>query len=171
MDGSHMPTTLRLVKPTVMDLGYLAMRMREDEIEQYLALTDADEYDPDTAARGFAAIPGISFALVTPDNLPVCAGGMEEVRPGIWQTWMVGTQDGWNRYWRSITKHTRRVMDGLLASGRARRIQTNALASRTAAIEWYRRGLGMAYEGLWKAYGKHGEDVMCFARLREERHG
>ncbi len=165
MDGN--PTAgLRLVRPTVMDLGWLAMHMRADEIAQYLALTDADRYDPDTAARGFAAIPGISFALMAPDGMPVCAGGFEPVRPGIWQTWMVGTDDGWARWWRGITKHTRRVMDAVLAQPGTRRIQTNALASRTGAHEWYRRGLGMRYEGLWHAFGKGGEDVMCFARTR-----
>jgi hypothetical protein len=159
---------LRLVRPTLMDLAYLAVHMRGDEIEQYLALTGADTYDADTAARGFAAIPGVSFALVAPDDLPVCAGGFEQVRPGVWQTWMVGTDDGWARYWRGMTKHTRRVMDALLAADGNRRIQTNALATRRAAHEWYRRGLGMQDEGVWRSFGVHGEDVMCFARVRED---
>ena len=148
---------------------YLCGVMRPDEIEQYLALTGADKYDPDVAARGFINTQGMKFTVLMNDNTPAAAGGFEEVIPGVWQSWMVGSEAGWAEQWRSLTKATRWLMDGLFEMG-ARRLQTTALASRAGAIDWYTRkkgGLGMSYEGTWRRFGRNGEDVACFARIAE----
>jgi hypothetical protein len=146
------------------DFIILCDRMRPDEIEQYLALTGAKDYSPEVAARGFINMPGFKFSLVSEAGEVGCAGGFHEIIPGVWQSWMVGSVESWERDWRTITKGCRWVMDGLLAQG-ARRLQTTALASRAKAIEWYERGLGMQREGTWRNYGANGEDVACFARV------
>lgn len=145
-------------------LQYLSERMRPDEIEQYVALTGADKFDADVAAAAFMRTPGHKFTLLGPDGYPACAGGYEEVFPGVWQSWMVGSCEGWEHGWRSITKASRWLMDALFDMG-ARRLQTNALASRTRAIEWYERGLGLVREGTMRGFGAHGEDVAIFARV------
>lgn len=161
-------TGLRLVDPTVFDVGWLSERMREDEIAQWCALTGHATYDPNLAARAIVATMGpLAFAVVGSDNLPVAVGGFTEDRPGVFQTWMVGTADGWARHWRGITKHSRKVMDGLLASGRAHRIQTHALAGRRAAHVWYERGLGMTREGTLRRYFADGQDAVVFSKVRE----
>lgn len=148
------------------DLLYLCKRMRADEIEQYLAITHAPSYDFRVAAVGMMNIPGVKFSLLGVDDLPVVAGGYEEVAPGVWQSWMVGTEDGWAKHWRSITKETRRLMDELLEAG-AVRLQTTALASRTLAHRWYTKGLGMQYEGTLRRMASGGRDVSMFARVKE----
>lgn len=147
-------------------LMYLCDRMRPDEIAQYIALTGAKAYDADTAARGFMNTPGLKFTVLGPDGYPAASGGYEEVFPGVWQSWMVGSCDGWHTSWRSLTKGCRWLMDGLFEMG-ARRLQTSALASRTQAIEWYERGLGLVREGTMRGYGVNGEDVAQFSRVRE----
>lgn len=165
MSAARRPPPSNLVACRPAHLVYLAHRMRADEIDQYLALTGAERYDPDVAVRGFINIPGpAKFTVVDRSGAPVVAGGFEEVIPGVWQSWMVGTDEGWAENWRSITKATRWLMDELLAGG-ARRLQTTALANREAAIHWYTNGLGMHQEGRWKNYGRNGEDVVQFARL------
>lgn len=148
-------------------LSYLCEHMRKDEIEQYLALTGAKEYDYETAARGFSNMGGMKFTVLGDDNLPAAAGGYEEVSPGVWQSWMVGTQAGWDAQWRSLTKATRWLMAGLFDLG-ARRLQTNCLSSRTRAIDWYERSLGLQREGTWRQFGSDGQDVACFARVKED---
>ena len=148
------------------DLIWLCDRMRPDEIEQYLALTFAEKWDPEVAARGFMNTGGMKFTVLQNDGLPAAAGGYEEVQPGVWQSWMVGTPEGWAEQWRSLTKATRWLMDGLIEQG-ARRLQTTALASRECAIEWYERSLRMTREGTMRGYGRQGEDVAMFARLAE----
>lgn len=146
-------------------LVYLCERMRPDEIEQYIALTHAKAYDPEVAAAGFIGTPGLKFTVLGKDLLPAASGGYSEIQPGVWQSWMVGSMEGWESEWRSMTKATRWLMDGLFEMG-ARRLQTNALASRVKAIEWYERALGLVHEGTWRQFGANGEDVACFARVR-----
>lgn len=148
-------------------LLYLCERMRPDEIEQYVALSGATQYDPEVAARGFMNIGGLKFTVLGTDFLPVASGGYEEVRPGVWLSWMVGSMDGWSTHWRSMTKGARWLMSGLFEMG-ARRLETRVLCSRTRAIEWYERSLGLVYEGTARKYGKNGEDVACFARVAED---
>lgn len=80
---------------------------------------------------------------------------------------MVGTIDGWTLHWRSIITAKRWLMDGLFEMG-ARRLQTNALASRAEALAWYGRSLGLVREGTWRKYGRQGEDVAAFARVAED---
>lgn len=146
-------------------LQYLCERMRPDEIEQYLALTFAKAYDADVAAAGLIAITGLKFTVLGSDGLPVAAGGYSEVQPGVWESWMVGSMDGWATHWRSMTKAARWLMDGLFEMG-ARRLQTHALASRTRAIDWYERSLGLVHEGTARQAGMNGQDVTCHARVR-----
>jgi len=140
--------------------------MRPDEIEQYVALTNADFFDPDVAARGLMNIPGVKFTLAARDGFPIVSGGYQEVNPGVWLSWMVGSMDGWDKHWRSITKATRWLMDGLLAEG-ARRLETVVLSSRTKTIEWYERSLGMEFEGKKRAYCRDGQDLSMYVRLAE----
>jgi hypothetical protein len=144
-------------------LVYLCDRMRKDEIVQYEALTGC-KFNPEVASTGFINLPGIKYTVVGANNYPAASGGYHEIIPGVWQSWMVGTEEGWKTNWRSITKATRWLIDGLFEMG-ARRLQTTALASRTEAITWYVAALGLHYEGCHRAFGANGEDVYAFARV------
>jgi hypothetical protein len=166
-DGALTVHGVRLAVPIVEDFAYLARRMRPDEIAQWLALTGQAEYDPNTAARAFCAMQGVTFCLVDPTGLPIAAGGFEPVRPRVVQTWMVGTMEGWEQHWRAITKHARRLIDGLLTSGEAQRVQTYALASRTQAHEWYARGLGQTFEGTHRRFFADGQDAVVYAKVAD----
>lgn len=161
----------------------VAIDMRADEIEQYLALTGAPEYDFQVAARGFINMPGPKVSLMTTvdaglqaiiasDSPPIvyCIGGYSEVIPGVWQSWMAGTDWGWRNRWRSITKASLWLREELFKGG-ARRVQTTALASRVGAIEWYEKALHLKHEGTWAEYGVNGEDVACYSMTRRDRDG
>ena len=152
------------------DAYIIAKNMRQDEIVQYLALTGAEEYDPIIAARGFVNMPGVKFTIVDRNREPVAIGGFSEVTAGVWQSWMAGTDAGWESSWRTITKASLWLREKLFESG-ARRVQTNALASRTRAIEWYERSLELVYEGTWEQFGHGDEDVVCYAMTRRRFYG
>lgn len=145
---------------------YLCANMRADEIVQYEALTGY-KFDPEVAAAHMIALPGLKFTVVGPDSIPAAAGGYHEIIPGVWQSWMVGTEEGWRTSWRSITKATLWLIEGLLEQG-ARRLQTTALESRVQACEWYTRALGLKMEGVHRAFGANGEDVLAFSRIAGE---
>lgn len=153
-----------LVKCRSIHVVYLTDKMREDEREQFCALAYQDKYDADFAARMFIAKNGPNFCLVDNQGLALCAGGFEPIAPGIFQSWMLGSYEGWKN-WRAITKGSRWLMGVLLSTG-ASRLQGSCLSSRTEALEWFRRGLGMDYEGTSKGFGFHGEDMMNFAVVR-----
>lgn len=155
----------RLATTIVEDYAHVARHMRPDEIAQFLALTGMKDYDPDICARALLAIRGPRFTGVGEDGFPFCVAGFEEIMPGVWQPWMAGTMDGWDKYWRFITKTTRHWMDQLFADG-ARRIQILSLASRKDAHEWYARGLHHQFEGLHRAWFADGQDAVCYARVR-----
>lgn len=155
---------LRLGSPIVADFGLIAREMRPDEVAQYLALTGLATYHPEVAARGLIAAGGESYALVGRDGLPVLLGGFVPVRPGVVEAWAAGSVAGWAQHWIGITKACRRLMADVLTQ--AHRIETCALASRSAAHRWYERGLGMHRDGVLPGYFADGQDGIMFSLTR-----
>jgi hypothetical protein len=113
---------------------YLAARARPDEIEQYHALGCGGSIADYCNSR-----QGPKFTVLA-DGLPVAAGGYFLVGERTWQSWMLGTMDGWTHHWRSITKAVRWLLDAMLETC-ADRLETYVLSARTKAIEWYERSL------------------------------
>lgn len=151
-----------VITPSLSVLLYLCERARPDEIEQFEALTGT-EYDPEAAAVGFWSSGKWALAVAHPNGEPAAAGGYEQVQPGVWQSWMVGTEKGWAEMWVDIHRTTRFLTESLVDSGLARRLQTNVLAKRAEAIKWYGR-LGLKYEGTMRGLAANGEDVSFFGR-------
>lgn len=153
-----------VVAPRNWHYQMLAERMRADEIAHWLAMSGATAYDPEVAARGFMATPGLAFVVIGGDGVPAAAGGFQEGLPGVWHGWMAGSAEGWATHWRAITKATRWLMGQLFEQG-ARRLCVDTIASRTDATDWYADALGMRYEGTHRAAGARGEDIVTYARI------
>lgn len=150
-------------------IAWVCDRLRADEIEQYEAFTGL-VWNAEDGAASFIAKPGPKFTILDADGMPAAVGGYEEVMRGVWQSWMCGTDAGWETCWRSITKGSRWVADQLL-DGAAHRLQTNCLASRAKTMEWYERGLGLKREGVMRKLGVRGEDAVMFSLTKEDRNG
>lgn len=163
-DGGHMATKLRLATPLLDDVAYLARRMREDERQQFVALSGLPAYDADIAARAIASTPGPTFVVLEGD-MPVLLGGFDPLRTGVYEAWLVGTDEAWSRHGHAFTRICRRAIDQILHAD-GHRVQVCALASRTAAHDWYERFLGMEREGVHKRHGANGEDFIMFAKVR-----
>ena len=148
------------------DLAYLARNMRPDEIAQDLAMTGADEYDPQQAILKMAAVHGPKFVLLA-DGVPVVAGGFWQVRPGVWEGWQLGTMTGWEKHWRAITRWTRKLNDRMLAAPNVHRLQLYGQAGRDKTFEWYERSLGYRREATLSRYCANGDDAVLFARIKE----
>jgi hypothetical protein len=144
---------------SLMVLEYLCKRMRADEVEQYEALT-GKVFDPDAAAVELFRSGQIRYALHDGKGTPIIAGGYDPLIPGVWQSWMVGTEDGWAKHWRDIHRATSWMIQQMMDNG-ARRLQTMALAKRTAACAWYEK-LGMRFAGIDAEFATTGEDVARF---------
>ena len=162
--SSYLSSDIRLF-----DLLDLCSNSRADEIEQYEALIGP--WDADVAANGFWMTPGPRFGLYDSEGYAVVIGGWMPVIEGVYQSWMVGREGGWDDHWRSITKACRKVMDFMFDVHGARRLQTSALESRERACEWYHRGLRMNYEGCSVGFGRGGENMVNYALAKEIRNG
>lgn len=156
---------LRIASPVIEDFGYLARRMRPDEVAQWLALTGLPDYNADECARVFAAMRGPSYALIGPDGKPILLGGFEPVRAGVYRAWLLGSMAGWDAHWHAITRICRRLLRDLLA-GDAHRVEVYALASREAAHGWYVDGLRMTREGTHPGWFADGQDAVSFAATK-----
>jgi hypothetical protein len=143
---------------SLLHIHYICHNMRADEIEQYVCFMGLDTYDADVAARYFHSLAGPRLTVIGPDGLPAAAGGYYEVFPGVWQSWMAGTQQGWETSWRSLTKATRWLMDHVIDHFAARRLQTSVLASRTKTIEWYVKSLKMKPQDAGRSTGATGKE-------------
>jgi len=156
------------MNPTTEDIFYVASNMRQDEIDQFLSITGYGKYDPnDFTASVLDCIGEIKFGLYDNDGTPYCVGGLIQVRAKVWQTWMAGTQEGWDKNWRSITKLSKRAIDDLLKSRLCNRVQCYSLHNRHKAQEWYRRGLGMDFESINHKFFADGQNAACHVKIKE----
>lgn len=149
----------------------LAMNMRADEIEQYLAFTGEETFDFEEAARRFISFAGVKFTLMDEGGDPIICGGFYPVAPGVWRSWMAGTMEGWEKHWRRITKASRWLIEEMFKTAHARRLETSALASRIATLAWYEKSLGLVREGVWEDYAGEGRHVVGFALTRRAFYG
>lgn len=150
------------------DLEFVATHMRADERAQWCANTGRTEYDPWLCARALAAQPGPQFTLLCPSGRVLAVGGFIEQRPRVWQTWAAAIEGAWDLYWPDITAHCREQMDRLFQTGQAQRIETVALASRTAAHRWYRKGLRQKHEATMPCFFADGQAAVLYARTIED---
>lgn len=155
---------MTLESPTLLDFLCVCARLRGDNVDEYLASTFNDRYDPDVAAMEFASREGPKFVYRAPDGQPVCIGGFRSVSPGVMEAWMICAPD-WDQHWRGITKHARGLIRLLLENGSIHRIEHRCMASRVDAMRWY-RVLGLNQERIARSSGKHGQDMADFARVR-----
>lgn len=154
-----------LAQATMLDLLQICQNARPDEIEQYRAFSSL-EWDPEMVANDLFNRQGVSFSMVD-DNLAFAVCGWEPIIEGVWQAWMVGTMDNWEKYWRSITKLCRKTVAVMFAGETTRRLQISVLASRTKTCEWYVRGMKFKYESTLKNFGLNGEDIAIYVKFRE----
>jgi hypothetical protein len=156
---------MRLFKPSLADLLVLAYCPRQDEVQQYEAIYGR-KWEADAVAHDLYGRPGVKFCLRDENDSPICAAGFDQISPGVWHDWMIGTQDGWDNHWMTITKAGRKIIDTLFEDG-AVRIQTAAIESRALACKWYVKGLKMRYAGTVPGYAANGDNVVLYERLRE----
>ncbi len=149
-------------------IEYIAQNMRDDEIEQYMAFRGLKEYDPDEAAIFFANIPNeLKYTLISEKGEPLMCGGYYCIKAGVWNSFMAATPEAWETHWRSITKAVRWLMTQLIDGG-ADRLQTTCLSKRKKTIEWYKKSLGMKFEGKMLNYCGKGVHASMFAVIPKE---
>jgi hypothetical protein len=163
--GHEANIVIAIVSPTMLDILQICHDARAEEMDQYEATTGLVWHDDDVANYLYSK-EGVKFSIIV-DDIAVSVGGWEPLVSGVWQAWMIGTTDNWAKYWRTITKETRKIVAAMFTETETRRLQIPVLASRVKACEWFVRGLKFEYEGTMKQYGVSGEDVAMYVKFRE----
>lgn len=162
--------------PFLADFIQVAANMPEDERKQLEQFT-GEKYDIDGVAIGNYTAPGPKWVIKVGDdqeafNLglarPIVVGGFVPQRPGVWRDFLLTTPDAWE-HWFAVTRICRRVMDAMLISGQAHRLEcivpVSRLEKRPELEKWY-KVLGYNKEGLHHGYCADGADAISFARVR-----
>lgn len=151
-----------LIEATLLDLLKVTSDMPEDEKAQAAACYGS--FDPENLSASLYMLPGIRFSFYQ-DGEPYAVGGYQPFSRGVSQSWMVCRNGLWDRHGKAMTKAARKVCDAVFAEPDIHRVQTICLASRVAAMKWYRT-LALTQEGLQRKAGANGEDFAIFARVK-----
>ena len=151
---------------TLLDIWLLCKDLRPDDIEHYMAMSFDNQWDFERAAIAFHARPGFKFCLEAEDGRPLAVAGWAEQAPGTFDGWMVSTPETWDDAGKRLTRACRWGIRYMFEVIGARRLQLETLESREMACEWYERGLKMLPERVRYGYGRNGENVACFYKLR-----
>jgi hypothetical protein len=149
--------------PLMLDFIKVCIKLPQDEREQLEAFTGM-AYDIDGAAVGAFTSPGPKW-VIRADGEPIIIGGFTPQRNGVWRDFLLTTPEAWEQHWFPVTRICRRVMDAVLISGQAHRLECVSLASRTKAWKWYKI-LGYNKEGTLHGYCANGADAIIFSRVR-----
>lgn len=154
--------------PWMTDFIQVCAKMPEDERAQVEAFT-GEPYDIDGAAVGNFTAPGPKW-VIKADELPLVIGGFVPVRPGVYRDWLLTTPEAWEKAnFFSVTRICKRIMDAMLLSKTAHRLECIAPASRVESrpelARWYKL-LGYTQEGRHYGYCANGADAISFSRVK-----
>jgi hypothetical protein len=153
--------------PSMLDFLKIAARMPDDERKQIEAAS-GEPYDIDGVAVGNYCAPGPKW-VIKADEVPLVVGGFVLQRRGVWQDFLLTTPEAWVDHWFSVTRVCRRLMDAMLQSGQAHRLQCIVPVLRMEGHPklwgWY-EVLGYHKEGLHHGYYASGADAYSFARVK-----
>ena len=146
---------------TLADCLAVAENMREADTACLTALLGACQ--PETFAHNRWTANGAAWTLWQAGR-PVAAFGLAE--PNDWSAvaWLVATPEMTRESWRKLLRHARKVRDNALAT-RLSRIECSVLDTWPRARRFAEQ-LGFELEGVRRAAGRDGEDVLLFGIIK-----
>lgn len=146
-------------------IDFVARHICPDEAECYREMTGHD-FDAGAVAALLYAAGGRAWTFYeTVDRCPVAVGGYTCVRPGVWQSWFMGTPLAWQKG-SKITERVAEVVQNMFVFGpTVQRLETVTLATRTRARAWYEQ-IGLHYESTACKASASGQDLVTYAALR-----
>ncbi len=153
--------------PTLADLEYCAMQMREDDKREIYNVVPHGFQNPlALAKRVNESIARGDFALCCAlDDRPVCCLGWAELHPGVLEAWAYAT-DEFPRVSTELTKFVKRQLrPSLLGHLGIHRMQAISRHDHVKAHRWL-GVLGFRKEATLNAYGSDGADYFMFRASR-----
>ena len=157
--------SVTLAQPSLTDFMYICDNLPEDEMRQFEAMS-GQPFDADEAAISCHMAPGPKWVAINEEGKPLAVGGCSELRPDVWQTWMLVPNSTWETDGRGLTEHVLLLQKEMQKRGH--RIQTLVLSDRERAKAWYDT-LGLECEGTLRAYGAGGEDFDMYSTIDTDK--
>jgi len=154
---------MKLARPNLAQLLYLAQNMTSAEVAEHVALT-GDDFDPEALAIRCHSYNGPAHVFVA-GGKPYYVGGFTLTTPHTAAAWSIAT-DECEKHVLEMTRIGRRIVHGVLDAG-VHRIQMTCLESRTMARRWY-EALGAVHEATLRGVGAGGENLVVYAIVKEQ---
>lgn len=157
---------MRATEPSIDAVRYVAERMRNKDVEEFIALSfakDAAELADGLVDRYSAHPDGVCFFDV---DEPVGVGAMVEARPNV-RTLMFFATDSFGGLALPIARFTKRILFPKYREAGAHRIECISIEGYEEAHRWIDL-VGMSHEGAMRGYGRHGETFHHFAWVADD---
>lgn len=136
---------------------YIARRLREGDRREAFALRATN---PDDLARevveGYR--DGVNWCAAL--ERPIAMGGVAELWPGVWEGWMLAT-DEFPAIGLPMTKWIKATVMPALKKAGCHRWEVKSIATHDNAHRWL-EVLGFEREAVLKAYGRGREDFVVY---------
>lgn len=153
---------VQLRKADARSVFYVAVRMREADYTEIVAMTDcADRQALAERMVRFYARPDMIVAS-TDDGVPVVVGGLLEARPGVYSSVMFATDD-FDRVAKPLSKFIKNELIPAVKANGAHRLDAISSVDHHTAHQWI-RWMGYEAEGPpLRGYGRDGSAYQVFA--------
>lgn len=154
--------------PLLIDFISIAQRLPQDEIDQIEAMTGR-QFEIDGVALGAYMVQGPKWVAKI-GTRPLSIGGFNQERPGVWRDFMMNTPESFApENFVPVTRHCRRIMNMMLKSGNAHRLECivpeRRLLDRPEIERWYHT-MGYRREAVMQAYLANKYPAVMFSRIR-----
>lgn len=153
---------MRLAKINEDDLDWVVRRMRRQDFHEVYANRWDD--NPDALVRDLMLCGDFGWVAGTDEGLPVAAFGAIPVWNGVWEVWMIAT-DNWPKVALGVHRFIKRVMIPALEQTGCHRAQCRALSTYTWSHKWL-KSLGAYKESEMPHFGRNGECFYLFCWTR-----
>jgi hypothetical protein len=144
---------MTLAKLNEVDLDYVTHRLREDDLREVMATRWTD--DPVALTSDIMSNGEFGWIAGTEDRVPVAAFGAIPVWNGVWEVWLIATED-WPKVALGVTKFIKKTMIPAMREAGVHRAQCRSIEGHETAHRWL-EFLGAHRESTMPKFGRDGE--------------
>jgi len=149
----------------LVDILVVSRDLPQDEIDQIEAFS-GNLFDPQYMAVEIMSGVGPRWTCkVKETGEPIVVAGFDQIGPNIWRSFMLATNQAWEKYGVEVTHYARDTVDELVRGQQHIRLETICLEEREKARAWYPQ-IGLKYEATLAGYGTKGQSAVLYTKIQ-----
>ena len=149
----------------LVDILIVCRDLPQDEIDQIEAFSGS-RFDPQYMAVDIMSGAGPRWTCkIAETGEPIVVAGFDQIGANIWRSFMLATNQAWEKYGGEVTKHARDTVDQLVRGRQHIRLETICLEEREKARAWYPQ-IGLEYEATLAGYGTKGQSAVLYTKIQ-----